>query len=112
MRAQCQPKLATGSDDKKNAEGGGGHGVQAGEDGAKRDRTPSKSGSPNKGRRKKQHQTFLNMDIYDDLDKEVEVASKAFVLPTESLDDPTPSLNVEDPLQQNPKTPKPQNPMI
>ena len=42
------------------------------------------------------------MDIYDDLDKEVEAASEAFVLPTESLDDPTPSLNVDDPPQQNP----------
>ena len=42
------------------------------------------------------------MDIYNDLDKEIEEASKAFILPTENSSNPPPSLNVKDPPQQNP----------
>ena len=100
--AQCQPTLATGPNDVDDAGGNGEHVEQAGGDGAKRTRTPSKTGSPNKDRRKKQQQSFLNLDIYDELDKEVEEASKAFILPTENSSNPPPSLNVKDPPQQNP----------
>ena len=98
---QCQPTPVVDSNDNVDMNGEGGRVEQAGDDGTKRTRSPGNLSSPNKKRRKK-HQTFLNMDIYDDLEKEVQEAAQELILPTENTDKLIPSLNIEDPPQQDP----------
>ena len=44
----------------------------------------------------------MNLDIYDDLEREVQEAARGLILPTENADKLIPSLNTEDPPQQDP----------